>query len=121
MKKILLATTVITLSILANSAQAGFAANHPRRAEVNTREARQEARINAGVAQGTISSTQAAQLQADEARIKAQEVSEVQANGGYLTKSQKQQLNTELNTESQDIYGERHPSSASTGISVDGQ
>lgn len=102
----------IMTSLLSATARADFRDNHPRRAQVNTREARQQNRIAAGVAQGTISTTQQAQLQASEAKIKAEEVADVQANGGYLTQSQKQQLNTELNAESQQIYELRQPSSS---------
>ncbi len=85
-----------------------FAARHPRRAEVNRRVRRQNNRINQGVARGQLSPQEAQQLRANDGAIKAQEQADVRANGGYLTKGEKRQLNQEENANSQLIFDQKH-------------
>lgn len=86
-----------------------FAANHPRRNEVNKRVRNQRARIHQGVKNGTLTQQQANQLKANDRAIKVQEHADVKANGGYLTKSQQQQFNQEENANSAMIHDEKHP------------
>lgn len=52
---------------------------------------------------------QANQLRSKVRAIKQQEHAEVRANGGYLTRTQKQQLNHEENASSAAIYNGKHP------------
>jgi len=92
-----------------NPTGGGFAAEHPRRDEVNTRVGDQRARIDQGVHNGTLSQQQANQLRSNDRAIKQQEHAEVRANGGYLTKGQQHQLNQEENANSAAIYNEKHP------------
>ncbi|MCX5789441.1 MAG: hypothetical protein NTX64_13190 [Elusimicrobia bacterium] len=86
-----------------------FAKKHPRRNEVNKRVRNQRGRINKGVKDGQLTKDQAQQLRANDAAIKKQEHAEVKANGGYLTKKEKKQLNKEENANSKLIYDEKHP------------
>ena len=85
-----------------------FAQKHPRRAQVNSRERRQQGRIAQGAKSGSLSPQEAAKLERQEAGIKRQERAEVRANGGYLTKRQQRQLNGELNQTSREIYQDKH-------------
>jgi hypothetical protein len=103
---------VAFVSVLGSSLTsfADFTQRHPRRAQVNRRERRQNARINRGVKSGKLTQAQGDQLKSDEAAIKTQERNEVKANGGYLTKPEQKQLNKELNAESKTIRDEKHPS-----------
>ncbi len=68
-----------------NPSGGNFAAEHPRREEVNTRIENQNERINQGVWNGTLTGQQAQQLRANDRAIKQQEHADVKANGGYLT------------------------------------
>ncbi len=77
-----------------------FAQNHPRRAEVLHRDNRVGGRLNADAGQlgGNYSS-----LKQDQRSIRQQEQSDASANGGYITRSQKQQLNGEESQLNQQI------------------
>jgi hypothetical protein len=86
-----------------------FAAEHPRRNEVNERVANQRARINEGERTGKLSPAQANQLRANDRAIKQQEHADVKANGGHLTKGEQRQLNQEENANSTLIHDEKHP------------
>ena len=86
-----------------------FAAEHPRRNQVNKRVDNQRTRINDGVRNGELSKGQARQLRANDRAIKAQEHAEVKANGGHLTKPEQRQLNREENANSRLIHDEKHP------------
>ena len=85
-----------------------FSRQHPRRAQVNRRERRQQGRIAQGIRSDRLSPQQAAKVEQQEAGIKQQERAEVRANGGYLTKGQQRQLNRELNQTSGEIYQDKH-------------
>ena len=87
---------------------AEFAKKHPRRAQVNRRERRQQGRIGQGVKNGKLSPREGAKLERQEGRIKRQERAEVKANGGHLTKGEQRQLNQELNQTSREIYRDKH-------------
>jgi len=75
---------------------------------VNARERNQQRRIANGLKSGKMTAQQAAHIEGQEAAIKKQEVSEVKANGGYLTKPEQRQLNRELNGVSKEIYADKH-------------
>lgn len=105
-------TTLLVMAITLSTASVGhaedFKEKHPRRAEVNERVRKQDRRIKQGLKNGTLTPAQAKQLRGEEKGIKAQERSEVKANGGYLTKGEQKQLNGELNQDSKQIYAEKH-------------
>jgi len=77
-----------------------FEQNHPRRAEVLHRDNRINGEINAdaGKLGGNYGS-----LKQQQQSIRPQEQSDAKANGGYITKSQQQQLNTEESQLNQEI------------------
>jgi hypothetical protein len=106
---VVIGAVLVTTAISVQPTHAGeFARQHPRRAQVNRRERRQQGRIAQGVRSGRVSPQEAAKLEQQEAGIKQQERAEVQANGGYLTKGQQGQLNRELNQTSGQIYEDKH-------------
>ena len=77
-----------------------FAMNHPRRAEVLNRDSRLGGSLNAdyGKLDGNFGA-----LKQDQRSIRQQEQADARANGGYITQSQKQQLNGEENQLRQQI------------------
>jgi hypothetical protein len=97
MKSVMKAVLVVsTLSSLA------FAA------EVDRREARQEARISQGVQSGELTAGEAAHLERREARTEAEIARDRAANGGKLTPAEKAKINQEQNRTSRQIYREKH-------------
>jgi hypothetical protein len=100
----------LALAVLMGSSSsfADFKQRHPRRYEVNQREKNQQRRIASGIASGKMSAQQAQHIEGQEAAIKSQEVADVKANGGYLTKPEQRQLNRELNGVSKEIYTDKH-------------
>ena len=100
---------VLGIGIVPGRARAeDFAQKHPRRAEVNHREHHQQKRIANGIKSGRLNAGEAANLEGQEAGLKAQERAEVKANGGHLTKGEQQQLNQEENNLSHQIYNDKH-------------
>jgi hypothetical protein len=71
-----------------------FAQNHPRRAEVLGRDNNLNNSINAD--RGQLGGNYQA-LKTDDRSIRQQEQQDAHANGGYITSTQKQQLNQEEN------------------------
>jgi hypothetical protein len=105
------ATTMIVGALMVTAPPASaswFARHHPRRAEVNHREWRQQERIDRGIRNGRISPQEAQQLESQERALRGQEHADVRANGGYLTKQQTRQLNREEDTLSHEIYQDDH-------------
>jgi hypothetical protein len=109
----MLRRTLIALSLLctipaAASANERWNAEHPRRAEVNRRLARQNERIEEGVEHGRLSRGEARRLHAEDRNIRAQERAMAAANGGHITRREQRVLNREENAESRRIYREKH-------------
>ncbi len=77
-------------------------------AEVDRREARQQARISQGVQSGELSAGEAAHLERREARTEAEIARDRAANGGKLTPAEKAKINREQNRTSRQIYREKH-------------
>jgi hypothetical protein len=76
------------------------------RAPVDAREARQDARISAGIAHGQLTRCEAARLTAREARIEASEA-RYRASGG-LQPAERRNLERRLDRASRDIHEQRH-------------
>jgi hypothetical protein len=76
--------------------------------EVDRRRENQQKRIGQGVASGRLTAGETARLEGKEAKINGQVRADRKANGGKLTPSEKQQVNGELNRESQRIYKQKH-------------
>src|ERR1700734_624284 len=79
------------------SASAGWAANHPRRVEVNHRLANQDARINRNYRDGRITAGQAAYLHGQDRALRSQERFDASFHGGHLTPGQQAALNRREN------------------------
>lgn len=105
----LLSAVTVTLILGAVANGESFKKEHPRRNEVNERVRDQRARIRQGLKNGTLTKAQAAAERKDLKNIKAQEHDDVKDNGGYITKSEQKQLNGDLNKNSKQIYGDKHP------------
>ncbi|HEY9758413.1 MAG TPA: hypothetical protein V6C97_24820 [Oculatellaceae cyanobacterium] len=84
------------LSVVPHPAYAGqFAEKHPRRAEVLRRDNHMNNAINRD--RGRLGGNYGA-LESEQHGIRQQEQADARANGGYITKQQQQQLNSEENT-----------------------
>lgn len=81
---------------------------HPRVNEVNQRLNNQQARINHGVANGTLSAGQAARDEKHDANIARRESAAEARHGGHLTKREQNRLNRSLNRNSRHIYRQKH-------------
>jgi hypothetical protein len=82
--------------------------DHPRVNEVNQRLDNQQARINQGLANGTMTGKQAAHDEAHDANIAKRESVDEAKHGGHLTKGEQQRLNKSLNKNSSRIYKQKH-------------
>ncbi|WP_448698741.1 hypothetical protein ACFGVR_17915 [Mucilaginibacter sp. AW1-3] len=74
-------------------AQDRFDRTHPRRAEVNSRLARQDARINHEARYHEISRAKAARLHREDSRVRRQEQRMAARDHGHLTARDKARLN----------------------------
>jgi hypothetical protein len=76
---------------------------HPRVNEVNRREARQQKRIGKGVANGTLTSKQATNLEKRETSVQNREKADMAAHNGHLTKAEQRGINRQQNRISRSI------------------
>ncbi len=83
-------------------------ANTVKPNEVDDREANQQQRTAEGLRSGQMTSGEAARTNANQAAVAQQVHDERTANGGALTKQEKQQANKEENKNSKQIYNEKH-------------
>ena len=91
-------------TIAAGSANAAWwSDNHPRRAEVNTRLARQSHRIAEERHEGELTARQARYLHAEDHGIRAQERFYASRDGGHITRGEQARLNHEENMTSRQI------------------
>jgi hypothetical protein len=74
----------------------------------NTREANQDQRIANGLRSGQMTSGEAARADRTQANIDQQVHNDREANGGKLTGQERQQINSEQNSASRQIYDEKH-------------
>lgn len=82
--------------------------DHPRVNEVNQRLDNQQARINQGVANGTMTGKQAARDEAHDANIAKRESVDEAKHNGHLTKGEQNRLNRSENKNSRRIYKQKH-------------
>jgi hypothetical protein len=87
-------TTLLATSCTASFAWGGFAANHPRRAEVLGRDNHINNRINND--RGQLGGHYG-QLKSEDRAIRQQEQADARFNGGHITKGEQNQLNHEEN------------------------
>ncbi len=108
-KSITLITAGAFCAILSSAvAVAQDVPDHPRVNEVNQRLDNQQARINQGVANGTMSEKQAAHDEAHDANIAKRESVDEAKHGGHLTKGEQNRLNRSLNRNSARIHSQKH-------------
>lgn len=81
---------------------------HPRVNEVNRRLDNQQHRIDAGVANGTITPTQAARDERRESAIAQRASVDEARHGGHLTAGETRRLNRAENRTSHAIHRQRH-------------
>jgi WXXGXW repeat (2 copies) len=74
----------------------------------NAREANQDQRIANGLRSGQMTSGEAARAERTQANIDQQVHNDREANGGKLTGAERQQINSEQNAASRQIYDEKH-------------
>ncbi len=77
-------------------------------AEVDARQANQEARIQQGVRSGELTPGEAARLERKEARIRREIRRDRAENGGTLTPAQRAKINRQENRTSRQIYRAKH-------------
>jgi hypothetical protein len=96
---------LFALSLVApgQSAVAGWAANHPRRAEVNLRLTAQNHRINRELREGELTAGQARHLHHENQFIGKQERFMASQNHGHITPAGQRTLNQEENGVSKQI------------------
>src|SRR6201996_6302803 len=82
--------------------------DHPRVNEVNQRLDNQQARINQGLANGTMTGRQAARDEAHDANIAKRESADQAKHNGHLTKGEQNRLNRAENRNSRRIYRQKH-------------
>lgn len=81
---------------------------HPRENEVNQRLDNQQARIQQGLANGTMSGKQAARDEAHVANIARREAVDESKHNGHITKAEQRNLNRAENRNSRHIYRQKH-------------
>jgi WXXGXW repeat (2 copies) len=82
--------------------------NAGRNYNPNTREANQDQRIANGLRSGEMTSGEAARAERTQSQIDQQVHNDRVANGGRLTGQERQQINSEQNAASRQIYNEKH-------------
>jgi hypothetical protein len=102
----LLTTAILSISV-PSFADGRWAANHPRRDEVNDRLANQDHRIDAGVRDGQLSRGQARQLHREDHAIRAEERAYASEHHGHITAGEQRRLNRQETTVSRQIHTER--------------
>lgn len=111
MKKILIATALLSVFAASSFAQAPFAEHkdnhfqktHPRREQVNERLANQNKRIKDEVKEGDMSKAKAAKLHKEDRQIRQEERDMAAQNGGHITKQEQKTLNQQENKVSAQI------------------
>ena len=98
---------IISLSLVMGAATtasaAGWAASHPRRAEVNSRLANQNRRIDTERKDGEITRAQAQDLHAEDRGIRGEERFDASNNNSHITRAEDRSLNQQENAVSQQI------------------
>ncbi len=105
MKKLGLLIAVGIILGLAGSSFAQTKTN--RRGNINTRQARQENRIEQGVSNGSLTPKETYRLEKQESRISELEAKD-RASGGGLSAKERAELNSRLNSEDHRIYRQKH-------------
>ncbi len=106
--KVLLLAGLCSATLGSSLTMAQTVPDHPRVNEVNQRLDNQQARINQGLANGTMTGKQAARDEAHDANIAKRESVDEAKHNGHLTKGEQQRLNKSENKNSRRIYRQKH-------------
>src|SRR5262245_54222106 len=112
--KLTMFATCLSLGLMASAASAQTpapaapAAAPADRPTITQRLENQKDRIQAGTKDDQLTKGERTHLRANDAAVRAQERVYRRANGGTLTRGERQQLNRELNRNSRQIYRDRH-------------
>jgi len=107
-------TTALVLTsaaCYAQSATGSTSTSTVTTAGINAREENQQDRIAQGIASGQLTASEASTLETQESGIKQEERGMREQDNGKLTTQDKATLNSQLNTESKDIYADKHNAS----------
>src|SRR5580704_15150525 len=104
----LIAASTVCVILGSATAIAQDVPGHPRVNEVNQRLDNQQARINQGLANGTMTGKQAARDEAHDANIAKRESVDEAKHNGHLTKGEQSRLNKSENKNSRRIYNQKH-------------
>ena len=96
----------LAAAIIAVFAGGALAQTTPQMPHVDQREAKQQQRIDKGVASGQLTAKEAARLEKGQAKIEAREAA-AKADG-VVTKKERAQLRKAQNRESKKIYKQKH-------------
>jgi hypothetical protein len=100
---VILMTALLGASTTVAFAGDNWAANHPRREQVNDRLQNQNGRINQEVREGKITQGQAKQLHQEDHAIRQEERTMSKLNGGHITAAEQKSLNQQENAVSRQI------------------
>jgi hypothetical protein len=89
-------------------AQTAPVPDHPRENEVNQRLDNQQARIDQGLANGTMTGKQAARDEKHDENIAQREAVDESKHNGHITKAEQRRLNKSENKNSKRIYRQKH-------------
>jgi hypothetical protein len=106
--KALLLASLCCAALAATAAKAQEVPGHPRVNEVNQRLDNQQARVNQGLANGTMTGKQAARDEAHDANIAKRESVDEAKHNGHLTRGEQNRLNRSENRNSRRIYRQKH-------------
>jgi hypothetical protein len=106
--KYLSVAAMCCFSLAASLATAQTVPDHPRVNEVNQRLDNQQARINQGLASGTMTNKEAARDEKHDANIAKRESVDEAKHNGHLTKGEQNRLNRSENRNSRRIYRQKH-------------
>ncbi len=106
--KALILASLCSAALGSPIAMAQTVPDHPRVNEVNQRLDNQQARINQGLANGTMTGKQAARDEAHDANIAKRESVDEAKHNGHLTKGEQNRLNRAENRNSRRIYRQKH-------------
>jgi hypothetical protein len=97
-----------TLICMQSMAQTPPAPDHARENEVNQRLDNQQARINQGLAKGTMTGKQAARDEQHDANIAKREAVDESKHNGHITKAEQRRLNKSEDRNSKRVYSQKH-------------
>lgn len=103
-----LSASVICVALCSGAAMAQEVPDHPRVNEVNQRLDNQQARIDQGLKNGTMTGKQAARDEQHDANIAKRESVDEAKHNGHLTKGEQNRLNRSENKNSRAIYRQKH-------------